>query len=64
MRKKKIKKSEQVREVIRKALNQILDEEYENIVKQLKDGNVELSNKIKTDDFSNNSLLENEDFYY
>lgn len=38
-------KAEQIKEVIRQALNQLLDEEYDEVLKRLKDGDAILTNK-------------------
>ena len=45
MTNEEIIKAEQIKEVIRQALNQLLDEEYEEVLKRLKDGDAILTNK-------------------
>lgn len=42
-------RAELIREVVRKTLNQLLDEEYSEIIKEIEDGNVRLSNRSMTD---------------
>ncbi len=43
------KKIEQLREEVRKALNIMLDEEYNEIINQINDGKVKLSNRSMTE---------------
>jgi len=43
------KRAEQIREIVREALNQMLDEEYEAIIKEIKEGKAMLSNRSMTE---------------
>ncbi len=45
MTNEELKKAEQIKEVIRQALNQLLDEEFEEVLKRLKEGDAILTNK-------------------
>lgn len=45
MKKEEIIRVELIREEVRKVLNQVLDEEYEEIIKDIEDGKTILSSK-------------------
>jgi len=42
-------RAEQVREIVREALNKMLDQEYEAIIQEIEDGKSKLSNRSLTD---------------
>ncbi len=49
MTKEEIIKAEQIREEVRKVINQMLDEEYEDIIKRIETGEAKITTKSMTD---------------